>query len=58
MAIGGSIGAFLASGFCEWINSAANLVVTDGASALSHDEINVLVTLQTNQNYMVFMHET
>jgi len=41
----GSIGGFLASSFCERINSCANLVLTDGNSLLSPDEINMLVTL-------------
>ena len=41
----GSIGGFLASSFCELINSCANLVLADGNSLLSPDEINMLVTL-------------
>jgi hypothetical protein len=35
----GSIGRFLASSVCERINSCANLVLTDGNSLLSPDEI-------------------
>ena len=59
MAIGseGSIGAFLASSFCERINSAANLVVTDGNSLLSTREIDMLVTLRVNRKYMQFMRK-
>ena len=59
MAIGsvGSIGAFLASSFCERINSAANLVVTDGNSLLSTDEVDMLVTLRMNRKYMQFMRK-
>jgi hypothetical protein len=53
----GSIGGFLASSFCERINSCANLVLTDGNSLLSPDEINMLVTLRMNRNYMQFMRE-
>jgi hypothetical protein len=59
MAIGsvGSIGAFLASSFCERINSAANLVVTDGNSLLATDEIDMLVCLRMNREYMKFMRK-
>ena len=53
----GSIGGFLASSFCERINSCANLVLTDGNSLLSPDEINMLVTLRMNRDYMQFMRE-
>jgi hypothetical protein len=35
----------------------ANLVLTDGNSLLSPDEINMLVTLQMNRNFMQFMRE-
>ena len=53
----GSIGGFLAASFCERINSCANHVLTDGNSLLSPDEINMLVTLRMNRNYMQFMRE-
>jgi hypothetical protein len=53
----GSIGGFLASSFCEQINSCANLVLTDGNSLLSPDKINMLVTLQMNHRIMQFMHQ-
>jgi hypothetical protein len=53
----GSIGGFLASIFCERISSCANLVLTDGNSLLSPDEISMLVTLRMNRKYMKFMHE-
>ena len=51
----GSIGGFLASSFCERINSCANLVLTDGNSLLSPNEINMLVTLRMNRKFMQFM---
>mmetsp|Transcript_28404 Transcript_28404/g.41868 ORF Transcript_28404/g.41868 Transcript_28404/m.41868 type:complete len:98 (-) Transcript_28404:298-591(-) len=51
----GTIGALLASSFCERINSAANLVVTTGNSLLGTDEINMLVTLRMNRGFMQFM---
>jgi hypothetical protein len=53
----GSIGGFLASSFCERINSCANLILTDGNSLLSSDEINMLVTLRMNRKFMQFMRE-
>jgi hypothetical protein len=53
----GSIGGFLASSFCERINSCANLVLMDGNSLLSPDEINMLVTLRMNRKFMQFMRE-
>jgi hypothetical protein len=53
----GSIGGFLASSFCERINSCANLVLTDGNTLLSKDEINMLVTLRVNRNFMKFMRD-
>jgi hypothetical protein len=52
----GLIGGFLASSFCERINSCTNLVLTDGNSLLSPNELNMLVTLRMNCN-MQFMHE-
>ena len=57
MALGskGTIGGLLASSFCERINSAANLVVTNGNSLLGTDEINMLVTLRMNRDFMQFM---
>ena len=53
----GSIGGFLASSFCERINSCANLILTDGNSLLSPDEINMLVTLRMNRKFMQFMRQ-
>jgi hypothetical protein len=35
----------------------ANLVLTDGNSLLSPDEINMLVTLRMNRNFMQFMRK-
>ena len=53
----GSIGSLLASSFCERINSAANLVCTDGNSLLDPEEVDKLVTLRMNREYMEFMRE-
>jgi hypothetical protein len=53
----GSIGGSLASSFCQRINSCAKLVLTDGNSLLSPDEINMLVTLRMNRKFMQFMRE-
>ena len=53
----GSIGAFLASSFCERINSIANLVLTDGNTLLSEEEINMLTTLKMNRKYLEFMRK-
>lgn len=53
----GSIGALLASSFCERINSAANQVVTSGNTFLGPDEINMLVTLRMNRDFMAFMRK-
>jgi len=48
----GSIGGVRASSFCERINSAANLVCTDGNSLLAPVEIDKLVTLRMNRKYI------
>ena len=56
-ALHGSVGAFLASSFCERINSVANLVVTDGNTLLADEEINMLVVLRMNRKFMLYMHK-
>jgi hypothetical protein len=51
----GMMGATMASSFCERINSCANLVCTKGNSMLSDDEIDKVVTLRMNREFMEFM---
>ena len=51
----GSIGTFLASSFCERINSAGNLVMTDGNTMLGDEELNMMATLRMNRDFMKFM---
>ena len=51
----GSIGAFLASSFCERINSAANIVLHKGNLRLSEEEINMLTVLRMNRSFMDYM---
>jgi hypothetical protein len=53
----GSLGALLASSFCERVNSAANLVLTDGNTCLDEDDIHMLVCLRMNRSFMEFMRE-
>ena len=52
----GSIGSFMASSFCERINSAANLILTLGNTLLSDEEIDMLVVLRMNRDFLNFMH--
>ena len=49
------MGATMASSFCERINSCANLVCTKGNSVLSDDEIDKVVTLRMNREFMEYM---
>ena len=51
----GSIGYLLASSFCERINSCANAVLTEGNTMLSDDEMELLVMLRMNKDFMEFM---
>ena len=44
----GSVGAFLASSFCERKNSAANIILHDSNLKLEEEEINMLTVLQMN----------
>ena len=53
-----SIGALLASSFCERINSAANIILHDGNLSLSEREINKLVVLRVNRRFMEYMRKT
>ena len=54
----GSICTWLASSFCERVNSVANQVVTKVNSLLSPDEIDMLTTLRMNRDFMQFMRES
>ena len=51
----GSIETFLVSSFCERINSAGNLVMTDGNTMLGDEELNMMATLRMNRDFMKFM---
>ena len=51
----GMMGAHVAASFCERINSCANLVVTEGNSLLSTDEIDKCVVLRMNKVLIEFM---
>ena len=53
----GSIGALHASSFCERVNSCGNLVLTEGNTLLPQEEVNMLVTLRMNKNFLKFMRE-
>ena len=51
----GSIGSLLASSFCERINSARNIVMTKGNTLLGDEELNMLVVLRMNREFMKVM---
>jgi len=53
----GQLGALNAESFCERMLSCANLVMTDGNTLLSDDELEMLVILRMNRNFMEFMHK-
>ena len=53
----GSIGALLASSFCERINSAANIVLHEGNLKLSEEETNMLTTLRMNRPFVDYMRK-
>ena len=52
-----NIGALNAESFCEQIISAGNLVMTDGNTLLNDDELEMLVLLCINCDFMTFMRE-
>ena len=52
-----NIGALNAESFCERIISAGNLVMTDGNTLLDDDELEKLILLRINRNFMMFMRE-
>ncbi len=51
----GQLGALLAESFCERIISSANLILTDKNTKLGDDELEMLVVLKTNREFMVEM---
>ena len=51
----GMMGSLMVSSFCERINSCANLVCTKNNSLLSDDEIDMVVTLRMNRDFMQHM---
>jgi hypothetical protein len=51
----GQLGALMAESFCERIISSANLVLTDKNTKLGDDELEMLVVLKTNRDFMVEM---
>ena len=57
MASKGCIGALMASSFCERINSQANLILTEGNTWLSDEEMEKLVVLRMNRKFMSFMRK-
>jgi hypothetical protein len=53
----GSIGALPASSYAERVNSVGNQILTKGNSLLSPDEINKVVVLRMNREYMKYMRQ-
>ena len=53
----GSVSSLIASSFSERVNSCANLVLTDGNSLLHPNEINMLVVLRMNREFMIYMRK-
>ena len=53
----GSLGSLLASSFAERINSAANLILTDGNTLLSPAELSMIVVLRMNRRFMEYMRK-
>ena len=51
----GGIRSLMASSFYERINSCANLVLTEGNTWLSDEEMGKLVMLRMNKRFMAFM---
>ena len=51
----GSIGALMAVGFAERVNSAGNAALTKGNSLLGEDEINKVVVLRMNRLFMKYI---
>jgi len=51
----GMMDSLMSSSFCERINSCANLVCTKNNILLSDDEIDMVVTLHMNRDFMEHM---
>mmetsp|Transcript_22571 Transcript_22571/g.56025 ORF Transcript_22571/g.56025 Transcript_22571/m.56025 type:complete len:140 (+) Transcript_22571:1415-1834(+) len=52
-----SVGTLLSASYAERINSAANLILTDGNTLLDDDEIDMCSVLRMNEPFMEFMRE-
>ena len=59
LALGSSagIGRLLASGFAERVNSQGNLTLDEGNTLLSDEEVDMLVMLRMNRDFLRFMRE-
>jgi hypothetical protein len=55
--LGGQIGALCAESFCERILSEANDVCHDGNTLLDTEEINMVVVLHMNREFIQHMRE-
>jgi hypothetical protein len=53
----GQIGALNAESFCERVLRCAGHVLTEGNTLLSDEELEMLVILRMNRNFMQFMRE-
>ncbi|KAL1521722.1 hypothetical protein AB1Y20_021377 [Prymnesium parvum] len=53
----GQLGTLLAESFCERVLSQGNLVMTDGNTLLSHEELEMVVTLRMNREFMHYMRQ-
>jgi hypothetical protein len=53
----GQLGALSAESYCERILSCANNVVTTGNTLLSDEEVEMIVILRMNREFMEFMRE-
>ena len=52
-----SISKLLTQSFAERVNSAGNLVVSKGNTLLADDEVDMLVTLRMNREFMIYMRK-
>ena len=53
----GQLGALSAESYCERVLSCANNVITKGNTVLADDELEMLVILRMNREFMQFMRE-
>ena len=53
----GQIGALNAESFAERVNSAAKLILTNLNANLNDDDLEKLVVLRMNRDFMIFMRE-